>query len=196
MDSRSKTILIVDDSESVRRSVRAVLESQPEWRVCGEAVDGLDAIDKARELRPDLIILDVAMPRMNGLEAASVLRRTMPHLRILLFTMHGDVLGPSPNSTLGFDAALSKPEGIGKLVPCIQTLMGSSEQEVPEPVEKPSFEPDYGGPCRARHCTNSAKFQAEWKHVTKLVCDQHKKLVEKKPWSEVAHLFGRTPFSD
>jgi DNA-binding NarL/FixJ family response regulator len=86
-DSRSRTILIVDESDSVRGSIRAVLESQTGWQVCGEATDGVDAIEKARKLKPDLIILDVAMPRMNRLEAASILRRTTPHVRTILFTI-------------------------------------------------------------------------------------------------------------
>ena len=111
--------------------------------------------------------------------------------------MYGDVLGPSPNSTLDFDAVISKAEGIGKLVPCVQTLLECIENNEPEPVAEPSFEPDFvEGICRAWRCPNNAKFRAEWSNVTKLVCDRHKKLMEKKRWSEVAHLFGSTPFSD
>src|SRR5690348_15381852 len=109
---RSRTILVVDDSESLRAVMRSMLASQTAFEICGEAVDGVDAIDKAEKLRPDLIILDVAMPRMNGLQAVPIIRRMMPHVRIVLFSMYGDVLGPSPNSTLGVDAVISKPEGI------------------------------------------------------------------------------------
>ena len=195
-DSRSRTILIVDDSNSVRGSVRAVLESQAGWEVCGEATNGVDAIEKARELKPNLIILDVAMPQMNGLEAASVLRRTMPQVRIVLLTMYGDVLGPSPNSSLGCDAVISKPDGIARLVPCVQVLLECIESEEPAPAAEPLFEQDFGGTCRAHGCPNNANYQAHWSNVTKLVCDHHKKLVQKKHWSEVAHLFGMTPFSN
>jgi len=193
-DSRSRTILIVDDSDSVRDSVRAVLESQAGWQVCGEATDGVDAVEKARELKPNLVILDVAMPRMNGLEAASVLRRTMPQVRIVLLTMYGDVFGPSPNSSLGCDAVISKTHSMDRLVPCIQVLLECVENDKPASAAEPLFEPDFGGICRAHGCRNNAKFLAEWSNVTKLVCDHHRKLVEKKPWSEVARLFGRTPF--
>src|ERR1700692_4378898 len=84
----SKCILIVDDNLPIRKSIRRFLESETDFEVCGEAVDGLDAIEKARELNPDLIILDLSMPRMNGAAAASVLKRTMPHVPIILFTMY------------------------------------------------------------------------------------------------------------
>lgn len=196
-DSRSKTILVVDDSESLRAVVRSILVSQTTLKICGEAVDGLDAIDKARKLRPDLIILDVAMPRMNGLQAVPIIRRMMPHVRIVLFSMYGDILGPSPNSTLGVDAVIAKPEGINRLVPCVQTLLESiPRDEKPGPHAEPKFESDLGSTCGALGCPNFATNRAEWSNVAKLVCGYHKNLVDKKHWEEVAHLFGRTPFSN
>ena len=123
--SRLKRVLIVDDSGLVRRVVRSVLESQPRLQVCGEAIDGVDAIEKARALKPDLIVLDLAMPRMNGLEAAMVLKRATPQPQIVLFTMYGETLGPSLTSDV--DAVLCKPEGINKLATCVHTLLGPLE---------------------------------------------------------------------
>jgi CheY-like chemotaxis protein len=73
-----KSIMIVDDSELIRRQLRPYFESQPEFEICGEAVDGVDALRQAQELKPDLIILDLAMPRMNGLQAARRLRADSP----------------------------------------------------------------------------------------------------------------------
>ena len=73
-----KCILIADDSKTIRTLIRAFIENRAGFEVCGEAVDGADAIEKAKELKPDLIILDLAMPRMNGAAAASVLKRRMP----------------------------------------------------------------------------------------------------------------------
>ena len=70
------TVLIVDDSDSVRVSIRALFEAEPGFTVIGEAVNGLDAISKVEELSPDLIILDLSMPIMNGLEAAETLKST------------------------------------------------------------------------------------------------------------------------
>ena len=68
------TVLIVDDSDSVRIAVRALFEAEPGFSVVGEAVNGMDAINKADELAPDLIVLDLSMPIMNGLEAAETLK--------------------------------------------------------------------------------------------------------------------------
>ena len=72
----------------VRRGLRSLLSSQAEFQVCGEAVDGLDAIAKAKELRPDVIVLDISMPRLNGLEAAHVIRREVPESEILILSQH------------------------------------------------------------------------------------------------------------
>ncbi len=81
-----KRVLIVDDHLAVRRAVTRVLESQPDIEVCGEAENGRMAIEQAQRLKPDLIVLDLSMPVMNGLEAARVLRTMMPDIPILLYT--------------------------------------------------------------------------------------------------------------
>jgi DNA-binding NarL/FixJ family response regulator len=79
-------ILIVDDSAVVRRTLRYCFEQNPEWVVCGEAANGREAIEKAHQLRPDLVILDLSMPVMNGLEATRALKAVSPSLPILMFT--------------------------------------------------------------------------------------------------------------
>jgi len=84
----SVTILIADDHEVARRGVRAILESQPGWVVCGEASTGRDAIEQARQLRPDVVILDIGMPELNGLDAARRIRKEVPHAEVLILTMH------------------------------------------------------------------------------------------------------------
>jgi DNA-binding NarL/FixJ family response regulator len=84
-----KRILIADDHESVLRGVRATLESNPVWSVCGEAMDGLEAVTKAVELRPDIIILDFAMPGLDGLKAAKEISKLLPSVPIVLQTMYG-----------------------------------------------------------------------------------------------------------
>lgn len=73
-----KRIVVADDNAAVRRALRRILELEGDWKVDGEAVDGRDAIEKAKKLRPDLIVLDVSMPVMSGLDAARVLRHIMP----------------------------------------------------------------------------------------------------------------------
>jgi CheY-like chemotaxis protein len=103
-----KSILIVDDSRAVRTVTRLFLESQPGFVVCGEAVDGLDALEKARQLSPDLIILDLDMPRMNGLQAARELQTMMVRAPIILFTIHADEVRPQEAWDAGVSAVVSK----------------------------------------------------------------------------------------
>jgi DNA-binding NarL/FixJ family response regulator len=81
-------ILIVDDSPLVRDRLRQMLQQHGGWRICGEAVDGPDALEKVRSNRPDLIVLDFLMPGMDGLQAARELGRLVPNVPILLFSMH------------------------------------------------------------------------------------------------------------
>jgi DNA-binding NarL/FixJ family response regulator len=81
-------ILVADDHEVVRQGVRSLLEAHRDWRVCGEAVTGREAVAKAIQDRPDVVILDVAMPEMNGLEAARQIRRAVPTAKILVLTVY------------------------------------------------------------------------------------------------------------
>jgi DNA-binding NarL/FixJ family response regulator len=81
-------ILVADDHEVIRRGVRALLAAGKDCEICGEAVDGQDAVEKARQLRPDLIIMDVSMPNLNGLEATRAIRRSLPGTQILILTQH------------------------------------------------------------------------------------------------------------
>jgi DNA-binding NarL/FixJ family response regulator len=81
-------ILIVDDSPLVRQRLRDLLHQHPHWEVCGEAANGQDAITRARELSPDIIVLDFLMPGMNGMQAASEIGKLIPDVPILMFTTH------------------------------------------------------------------------------------------------------------
>ena len=123
----ARSILIVDDSEIVRQVVRTFLESKG-FSVCGEAADGSQAIEKATELTPDLILLDVAMPGMNGVEAASILKAKLPNTPIVLFTMFSDNVGQSLMEALGVNAVVGKPDGMSKLLECVNNLLGSQPQ--------------------------------------------------------------------
>ncbi len=81
-------ILIADDNDVVRQMIRSLLESRDDFEVCGEAANGMEAIDKAKQLKPDLVILDITMPQVDGLEAARVIRKFFPDIRILIFSVH------------------------------------------------------------------------------------------------------------
>jgi DNA-binding NarL/FixJ family response regulator len=122
----SKSILIADDSATIRTLIRAFIENRAGFEVCGEAVDGVDAIEKAKELKPNLIILDLAMPRMNGAAAASVLKRTMPNVPIILFTMYDEVMGKALAAAVHVDLVLAKPNGLHDMVARVQDLLVSA----------------------------------------------------------------------
>jgi two-component system, NarL family, invasion response regulator UvrY len=117
-----KKILIADDSQVVRRILREFLEDRRNIEICGEAANGFEAIQKAKRARPDLVLLDLAMPQMNGAEAASVLKKLMPRVPIIVFTMYSENLGRSLASALGVDLVLSKPDGMRRLVEAVDAL--------------------------------------------------------------------------
>ncbi len=81
-------ILVADDHEVVRRGVRALLDREPGWTVCGEAEHGREAVQKALDLRPDVVVIDLAMPGLNGLEATRQIRKQVPRTEVLVLTMH------------------------------------------------------------------------------------------------------------
>ena len=87
---KSLSILIADDHALIRRGMRTLLESQPNWQVCGEAQNGREALEEARRLKPDLAVLDITMPELNGLEAIARIRKEVPETRVLVLTMHDD----------------------------------------------------------------------------------------------------------
>ena len=121
-----KQVLIVDDNLMVRKGLRCLFDSAREFEVCGEAVDGPDAIEKTRLLKPDMIVLDFSMPGMNGLESARALNSLRPSATILLFTMHRDAVVDAEARAAGIRAVVSKSEGASTLISQAQLLMGTS----------------------------------------------------------------------
>src|SRR5580765_8136817 len=118
-----KRIMIVDDGPEVRQVIRAVFEARTDYEICGEASNGAEAVEKALALKPDLILLDVAMPMLNGVEVASVLSGTMPNLPVVLYTMYNEMLGLSLASAVGARAVVSKADGIGKLLEAVRAQL-------------------------------------------------------------------------
>jgi DNA-binding NarL/FixJ family response regulator len=115
-------LLIVDDNPTTRHVLRTLLEHQG-YEICGEAEDGIQAIELAKQLKPDLILLDVCMPKLGGPEAASILKRLLPKTRIILFTLFDDSIGKELAAAIGIDLVVSKTEGISKLLSSVQTVM-------------------------------------------------------------------------
>lgn len=120
---RPRTILIADDSQRVRTIVRRALERETAFSICGEATDGVEAVSKAKELAPDLILLDVRMARLNGLEVAGILRQAQPNIRIMIVTMYADQINPKLASLFRVDAVFSKADGMSKLIERVETLL-------------------------------------------------------------------------
>jgi DNA-binding NarL/FixJ family response regulator len=136
-----KSVLIVDDHEAVRRELRRLFLSQPEFTVCGEAVDGADAISKAEQLCPDLVILDLAMPEMNGLEAAGALRFIVPDATLFLLTAYKNRELELAAFQSGIHGVFSKYDDLDGLIQRARTklkLETPSDAEVgPRPPKSP-----------------------------------------------------------
>jgi DNA-binding NarL/FixJ family response regulator len=119
-----KTVLIVDDDARVRTAIRLAFEFNNRFHVCGEAIDGQDGIEKARQLKPDLIVLDLLMPLMNGIEAARILTQEMQSIPLILFTNRdAELIGPSAREA-GFRAVISD-QNIECLITQSQSLLES-----------------------------------------------------------------------
>jgi CspA family cold shock protein len=117
------SLLICDDNPNIRYLLRAYVESRTPYKICGEAAHGKEAIEKAMELQPDLILLDLSMPVMTGAEAAMILKGVMPRMKIILFSMHTDDVPKSTAAAVGVDLALSKSDGITKLADHLHALL-------------------------------------------------------------------------
>jgi DNA-binding NarL/FixJ family response regulator len=110
------TVLIVDDQAVVRAAVRDLFESHSGFEVCGEAENGADAIVKARALKPDLIILDLSMPLMNGFDAARTLRQILPDVPVFLLTAHHSEATKQAALDVGIRAVFSKYQGLDPII--------------------------------------------------------------------------------
>ncbi len=119
----ARRILVADDHDLVREGVRVLLEAHPGWRVCGEAANGMEAVQKARELRPDLVILDLTMPEMNGLEAARHILQDSPKTPILVFTIDSSHQFDDVARAIGVRGCLTKGEGGVKLIKAVRALL-------------------------------------------------------------------------
>jgi DNA-binding NarL/FixJ family response regulator len=116
------SILLADDNDDLRRGVRDLLEAQPGWRVVGEAVNGREALEKATQFAPEVVILDVSMPELDGISAAPLIRQALPQAELLMLSQHD-----SPDMiTRALDAGargyVLKSQASRDLVPAVQAV--------------------------------------------------------------------------
>ena len=123
-------ILIVDDNEMVRRGVAALVTSRANWEVCGEAGNGTEALQKAIELSPDLILLDISMPGANGLEVARILRHELPDAKIVIMSQHDPIQLLPRAIAAGADACVDKGSLGTALLPTIEAVRGQTRAKV------------------------------------------------------------------
>jgi len=124
-----KRVLVVDDNCAVRSLVRQLFELEPDFEISGEAENGRDAVEKANNLKPDLVVLDLSMPVMTGLDAAPLLRKLLPNTRIILFTVQEGTEVERLARAAGIHAVVSKNEAASKLILRAQVLLASIKHE-------------------------------------------------------------------
>jgi PAS domain S-box-containing protein len=125
-----KQILLADDHEMLRRGIRTMLQTETDWEICGEAIDGQDAVDQTIALRPDLVILDINLPVLNGLAAAREILRNRPQTKILFFTVHDSDQTVKEIHAAGAHGYVSKSKGSDDLLRVVKDLLET---------ESPSF---------------------------------------------------------
>jgi len=119
----SLRVLIADDHESVRKGVCVILGTRGDIEVCGEASNGREAIDKAKELQPDLIILDITMPVLSGIDAAEVIRTALPHVPILFLSMHQSRQIVAEAKRIGVRGYVRKSEAATTLLNAVDAVL-------------------------------------------------------------------------
>jgi DNA-binding NarL/FixJ family response regulator len=119
----SHTILIADDNLFIRQGLCELFEQEADFYVCGDAENGKDAVEKAKQLHPDLILLDLSMPLMNGLDATRVLKRLMPEVPVIIYSAYSDSFTEREARSAGVSALISKSEHISVLLSKARSLV-------------------------------------------------------------------------
>lgn len=119
-----KSVLVVDDNRLIRKALCQLFTSDADFDVCGEAESGTEAIQKAQELRPDVIVLDLSMPNMNGIDAARVLKRMMPKVPLILFSEYGDLVSDTIAHAAGVSALVPKSAHVSVLLATVRRHCG------------------------------------------------------------------------
>ena len=120
-------ILIVDDHEIVRRGLRSLLSARPEWQICGEAEDGVQGVERAKALRPSLVLMDISMPRMNGLDATRILRRDLPETKVVIISQNDPAVARRQAKEVDAAAYISKSDLSRDLLPTLSSFLGHAD---------------------------------------------------------------------
>ena len=118
-----KSVLVVDDNALIRQVLCRVFTSEAGFEVCGEAENGQDAIEKAQALHPDLIVMDLSMPVMNGIDATRALKTLMPTVPVIIFSEYSDVFSEQEARSAGISAMVSKSENVSVLIDQVRSLL-------------------------------------------------------------------------
>ena len=124
-------ILIADDHAGVRSSIRSLVRSHTDWDVCGEAADGVDAVEKAKQLKPDVVLLDLSMPRMNGIEAVPLIHKEVPDSEIFIVSQHESPDISRLVAEAGAQGFVPKSKVWSALLPAIESADRKHAQRTP-----------------------------------------------------------------
>jgi DNA-binding NarL/FixJ family response regulator len=119
----SRSVLIVDDNRVIRQALCELFTREGDFDVCGEAENGKEAVEKAQQLRPDLIVTDLSMPGMNGLEETRALKKLMPTVPVIIYTAHEDPIVEREAAAAGVSAVVSKSQAAGILIATARSLL-------------------------------------------------------------------------
>jgi len=178
----SLRILIADDHEVVRRGLVALLQQQPDWQVCGEAGDGREAVEKAEQLQPDVVILDIGMPSLNGLEATRQMLKANPKARILILTLHDSDQMVRDVLNAGARGFLLKSDAASELVAAVEAL-GRDKTYFTSKVSPMVLEPHLRGPSGPPLTLSRSRLTPREREIVQL-------LAEGKSTKEVAVTLG------
>ncbi len=137
-------ILIVDDHEIVRRGLRSLLSSRPDWHICGEAEDGVQGIEKAKALRPALVLMDISMPLLSGLEATRILRKDLPETKVVIISQNDPEVARRQAQEVDAAAYISKSDLSRDLLPTLSRFLDhppSGDGLAPQPAQHVSSPP-------------------------------------------------------
>jgi two-component system, NarL family, response regulator NreC len=134
---RMQRVLVVDDHAVIRKGIQSILGAWPEWQVSGEAANGEEAVQLTKELKPDIVLMDISMPGMGGLEATRAIRRASPDTKVLLLTLHDSLECVQTALNAGARGYLLKSDTEGELMRALKVVAGNGI------YTSPSLDPDH-----------------------------------------------------